>query len=122
MLRIDLLRTCHGDPGRRVVPPSAVKLIDDRSEDAQAHVHPEPVLHEECERHLLLNALARRDVETVAEEHATGDVFQLQVGQVVAQANPRAGVERHEPVRVVGLELGAVGRQPPLGVGAEKME
>jgi hypothetical protein len=55
----------------------------------------------------------------VAEEQALGDVFHLHVGQVVAQANRRADVERHKPVQVMRLESGAVGRQPPLGVRAE---
>jgi hypothetical protein len=37
-------------------PPGAAELVDDRGEVARAHLHPELVLHEEPERHLLLDA------------------------------------------------------------------
>jgi hypothetical protein len=90
------------------------EVVNDGRQVARVHLHPEAVLHEECERHLLLDAVARRDGQAVAEEHAAGDVLHLQVGQVLAEADPRAGIERHEPVRVVRLEPGAVGGEPPL--------
>jgi hypothetical protein len=107
----DLLRA------RRRGRPCGVRgaeVGDDRRQFARVHLHPEPVLHEERERHLLLDAVAWRYCQAVAEEHAAGDVLHLQVGQVLAEADPRAGIERHESVRVVRLEFRAVGGQPPL--------